>query len=292
MGAWGATRRCLSVDGKPGWLPCTPDRRRGKRLRVLFRSEWRGMPQTNSLLAKKISTFVQLTDKELECLAGLQSKPIRVKRGGEIVREGQTGQMAYIIQAGWACSFKLLPDGGRLVITFPIPGDVVGLRSMLLRTSDHSFSALTDATVFRVEAARMKEVFIEFPHLGSAILWATSRDEAMVVEHLVSATRRTAGGRTAHFFLELYDRLRLVGLAVDDEFLCPLNQNILSDALGLSTIHVNRVLRELREKELVTFAAHRVVIHDVAKLKALAGYESPELGKVVIPEDRPHARRH
>jgi CRP-like cAMP-binding protein len=94
------------------------------------------MPQTNSLLAKKISTFVQLTDEELECFAGLQSKPIRVKRGGEIVREGQTGQMAYIIQAGWACSFKLLPDGGRLVITFPIPGDVVGLRTMLLRTSD------------------------------------------------------------------------------------------------------------------------------------------------------------
>jgi CRP-like cAMP-binding protein len=153
---------------------------------------------------------------------------------------------------------------------------------MLLRTSDHSFSALTDATVYRVEAARMKEMFIELPHLGAAILWATSRDEAMVVEHLVSIGRRSAIGRTAHFVLELYDRLRLVGLAAGNEFVCPLNQNVVADALGLSAIHVNRVLRQLREDGLVTFKAHKVTIHDPSKLKVLAGYESADDSIVVI----------
>ena len=98
--------------------------------------------------------------------------------------------MAYILQAGWACSFKLLPDGGRQIIAFPLPGDCVGLRSALLRTSDHSFSALTDIVVSGVEASRMMRVFNEFPRLGAAILWAASRDEAMVVEHLVSIGRR------------------------------------------------------------------------------------------------------
>ena len=88
----------------------------------------------------------------------------------------------------------------------------------------------------------MMEVFNEFPRLGAAILWAASRDEAMVVEHLVSIGRRTAIERTAHFFLELSERLRLVGLANDKEFACPLNQYVLADALGLSAIHVNRVL--------------------------------------------------
>jgi CRP-like cAMP-binding protein len=231
------------------------------------------MPHPDSLLAKKLNSFVQLSQSELGCLAELQSEPIRVKRGKELVHEGQTGHKAYILQAGWACSFKLLPDGGRQIIAFPLPGDCVGLRSVLLRTSDHSFAALTDAVVSSVEASRMMRLFHEFPRLGAAILWGASRDEAMVVEHLVSIGRRSAIERTAHFFLELTERLRLVGLATDEEFTCPLNQYVLADALGLSAIHVNRVLRQLRERELLTLSGHKVVIHAPVMLKRLAGYQ-------------------
>jgi CRP-like cAMP-binding protein len=94
----------------------------------------------------------------------------------------------------------------------------------------------------------------------------------MVVEHLVSIGRRNALERTAHFLLELYDRLQLVGLAGHETFACPLNQNVLADALGLSTIHVNRVLRQLRERGLVTLKNQIVVINDMPGTKALAGY--------------------
>jgi CRP-like cAMP-binding protein len=235
-----------------------------------------------SLLGRKIGAFIQLSERELEFLADLQSAPFALARGKELVHEGQLRQTAYILQAGWACSFKLLPDGGRQIITFPLPGDCVGLRSMLLRTSDHSFSALTDAVVTPIEAPRLKRMFTEFPHLGAAVLWATSRDEAMIVEHLVSVGRRSAIERTAHFFLELFDRLKLVGLTEHDEFDCPLNQYALADALGLSTIHVNRTLRQLREQKLMTFKGHRVVIHEPAALKALAGYEGAQDSPVVI----------
>jgi len=231
------------------------------------------MPHNNNLLARKLNTFVQLSDRELACLTDLQSLQVRVKRGKELVHEGQTGHTAYILQAGWACSFKLLPDGGRQIIAFPLPGDCVGLRSVLLRTSDHSFSSLTDAVVSRVEGARMMSIFSEFPRLGAAILWAASRDEAMVVEHLVSIGRRSAIERTAHFFLELHERLQLVGLATEREFICPLNQYVLADALGLSAIHVNRVLRQLRERDLLTLKGRKVIIQDLAKLKSLAGYQ-------------------
>ena len=249
------------------------------------------MRHGQSLLAKKIGAFVQLSDRELAHLARLESKRVRVARGRELVHEGQTGQVAYIIQAGWACSFKLLRDGGRQIIAFPVPGDCVGLRSMLLRTSDHSFSALTDATVSRIDAVSMKEIFSEFPHLGAAILWATSRDEAMVVEHLVSVGRRSALGRMAHFFLELYDRLHLVGLASSDSFRCPLSQNVLADALGLSTIHVNRVLRELRERGLLTFKGRNVTIQNASALKEIAGYENPDDGAVVTGDRWPDPGR-
>jgi hypothetical protein len=186
------------------------------------------MPQRSSVLARKIGAFVQLSETELEYLSGLHSTPVEVKRGAEIVHEGQISSSR----------------DGRAASNF-------------------------------------------YP----TILWAASRDEALVVEHLVSVGRRTPAGRTAHFLLELYDRLHLVGLAADNEFACPLNQYVLSDALGLSTIHVNRVLRELREKGLVTFKAHKVVIHDAARLKALAGYESPDVGQVVIGETRPREQR-
>ena len=231
------------------------------------------MPHDRDLLARKLGTFMQLTIGEIAVLAELQSTPIRLTAGQEIVHEGQKNHVAYILQSGWACSFKLLPDGGRQIITFPLPGDCIGLRSVLLRTSDHSFSALTDVIVSSVDGPRMMQVFNAFPRLGTAILWAASRDEAMVVEHLVNIGRRSAIERTAHFFLELSERLRLVGLATDTDFVCPLNQYVLADALGLSAIHVNRVLRQLRERQLLTLKGRKVVILDMAQLKALAGFQ-------------------
>ena len=243
-----------------------------------------------SLLAKKLRTFMPLSATELSCLAELQAAPMRVKRGKEFVHEGQSGQVAHILQAGWACSFKILPDGGRQIITFPVPGDCVGLRSVLLKTSDHSFSALTDAIVSRVEAPRLMAVFNDHPRLGAAILWATSRDEAMVVEHLVNIGRRSALERTAHFFLELSERLQLVGLASNQEFECPLNQYLIADALGLSAIHVNRVLRQLRERKLMTFRGRKVIISDILALQKLAGYRMAERSATIGASPAPDLR--
>jgi CRP-like cAMP-binding protein len=242
------------------------------------------LQQTQNLLAKKIGAFVHLSARELTFLAHLHTKPLHVERGKELVHEGDAGQTAFIFHSGWGCSFKLLPDGGRQIISFPVPGDCVGLRSMLLRTSDHSLSVVTDAVVSPVEAPRVRQLFNEYPYLGAALLWATSRDEAMIVEHLVSVGRRNAIERTAHLILELYDRLQLIGLTKDHQFDCPLNQYVLADALGLSTIHVNRVLRQLRTRNLATFQRHRVTIHDPNALKALAGYASLESSPVVVRE--------
>ncbi len=234
------------------------------------------MPAAARVLAVKLNTFMQLSERELECLAQLQSKPAHVKPGHALVEEGQTGHKAFILQAGWACCFKIMRDGSRQIIGFPIPGDCIGLRSVLLRTSDHSFSVLTDAIVCSVDASRMMPLLTEFPRLAAAILWAASREEAMVVEHLVSIGRRNALERTAHFFLELAERLRLVGMATETTYACPLNQYVLADALGLSAIHVNRVLRQLREQGLMTLKGGQVLIHDVEALERLGGFEQQD----------------
>ena len=232
-----------------------------------------GNAQFDSVLAKKLNSFLPLTSTELEWLAEIQATPLKVKRGKQLTQEGQTGHKAFVLQAGWACSYKELPNGSRQVISFPIAGDCVGLRSVLLRTADHSFAALTDAVVSTVEGPHILKCVTEFPRLGAALLWAASRDEAMVVEHLVNVGRRSAIERTAHFFMELAERLTLVGLATQAEFKCPLSQFVLADALGLTAIHVNRVLRQLRELGLLTLRNGSVKIHDLAGLRELAGFQ-------------------
>jgi len=229
--------------------------------------------QLNNVLARKLSSFLPLSPAELKCLAEMQATPLTVKRNRQLTQEGQTGHKAFVLQSGWACSYKILPDGGRQIISFPIAGDIVGLRSVLLRTADHSFSALTEAIVSPVEGTHIMRCVAEYPRLGTALLWAASRDEAMVVEHLVNIGRRSAIERTAHFFMELAERLNLIGQATETEFKCPLSQFVLADALGLTSIHINRVLRQLRDRGLLTVRKGKVTIHDLAGLRKLAGFQ-------------------
>jgi CRP-like cAMP-binding protein len=138
----------------------------------------------------------------------------------------------------------LLPDGQRQIVDFQIPGDFLGLRSVLLKFSDHSIEPVTDIEVTEILLHDLLDAFARTPRLAAAILWAASRDEAMVVEHLVDLGRRDAAERMAHFLLELGARLALVGLGSKTGFACPLTQYHLADALGLSAVHVNRVLRQ------------------------------------------------
>jgi CRP-like cAMP-binding protein len=232
----------------------------------------KSMAQGKSLLAKRLTVLAQLTEEEQAYLDQIVARPINIKIGTEIAYEGQNSQSVYIVQHGWTCEYKLLPDGGRQIIAFPVPGDCIGVRSVLLKTSRHSFQAVSDVTLSRIEAPRIVRLFNELPYLGMALLLATTRDEAMIVERLVSLGRRTAIERIAHFFLELHDRLLSVGLATSTEFDCPINQYLLADALGLSAIHVNRMLRELREDDLMTFADHKVIFHNITRMEELAGY--------------------
>jgi CRP-like cAMP-binding protein len=232
------------------------------------------MAPVENALVRKLGSFVRLSPTELAILEQLQSHRRHIAKQTELVHEGQSGHRAFILQEGWASCYKILPDGGRQIITFSLPGDCMGLRSVLLRTSDHSFATITDAVVSDIPSTRIISLFHDQPRIGAAVLWAASRDEAMTVEHLVNIGRRSAIDGMAHLILELWERLRLVGMATPTGFDCPLNQNALADALGLSVIHVNRVLRQLRERGLMTVVAHQVVLHDLAGLRTLAQYHS------------------
>ncbi|EHJ91553.1 Nitrogen fixation regulation protein fixK [Vreelandella boliviensis LC1] len=224
-------------------------------------------------LAKKLGAFVALSTSDLSLLSGLHRRRKALVAGRDLVHQGQSDQIAYILAAGWVCSYKILPDGSRQIVDFQIPGDFLGLRSALLHTSDRSIESVTDIEVSEVLVRDLLNVFAQNLRLATAVLWAASRDEAMVVEHLVNIGRRSAVERMAHFLLELGSRLTLVGMGDKSGYTCPLTQYHLADALGLTAVHVNRVLRQLRENGLLTFRNGVVTFDNYQGLATLVDFD-------------------
>jgi CRP-like cAMP-binding protein len=229
--------------------------------------------ELSSHISKKMGPTIRLTDVDLGMLAGFQTKPVFRPAGADIVVEGERNSHTYVLTSGWACSYKLLKDGGRQIIEFQIPGDFLGLQSVLLMNSSHNFQAVTPVRLIAIHVPSVVEAIARVPQLSEAILRVAAREEARVVEHLLDLGRRSAIVRMAHFLLELGTRLKMVGLATDDGFECPLNQYLLADSLGLTAVHVNRVLRQLRESKLLIFRDCYVRFVDRAAVVKLASFD-------------------
>ncbi len=231
----------------------------------------------NSPFVRKLGAYVTLSDPELVILEGFHQHRRTFVDGSDLVYEGETDASAYILAKGWVCSYKILRGGGRQIVDFQIPGDLLGLRGVLFRTADHSIEPIKKIEASEVKIKELLGAFETCPRLATAILWAASTDEAITVERLVSLGRRDAAERVAHLFLELGARLKLVGLAPGNSYECPLSQYLVADALGLSAVHINRILRQLREEGLMTFRNGIVTFDNLDQLIALAGFDKAYL---------------
>ncbi len=214
-----------------------------------------------------------LTEAELGLLVGFPSNPVFRASGADIIIEGEFNSHAYVVTSGWVCSYKLLSDGGRQIVEFQVPGDFLGLQGVLLKSSVLSYQAVTPVRLIAIHVPTVVDAFAKVPQMLELVLRIVSREEAMVVEHLLDLGRRSAITRMAHFMLELGTRLKMIGLATDDGFECPLNQYLLADALGLTAVHVNRVLRQLRECKLLVFKDGYVQFLDRAALVEFAAFD-------------------
>ncbi len=221
--------------------------------------------------------MTRLCDADLGVLAGFQSKPVFRAAGSDIVVEGEPNSHAYLLSSGWMCSYKLLKDGGRQIIEFHVPGDFIGLQEILSKNSTHSIQAITPVRLNTIQVPSIIDAMAREPLLSGAILRLAAREEAMVVEHLLDLGRRCAVVRMAHFLLELGIRLKMVHLATDEGFECPLNQYLLADSLGLTAVHVNRVLRQLRERNLLMFRDGYVRLYNRDGLVKLASFDESYL---------------
>jgi CRP-like cAMP-binding protein len=231
-----------------------------------------------SALARKLRHSLDFSNEDVAGIIALEEQELAVAPRTEIVAQDSGDPSYFVLLRGWAACSKLLPDGRRQIINFAVPGDFLGLRGFLLPKADHAIVTITEAKVSQFPRQRMLDLIRDNPRFGAAVLWALSFEQAIVVEHLVNIGRRSALERTAHLLLELEARLGLVGLSHDGQFEVPVTQEDLGDALGLTTVHVNRVLRQLRAQGLLATRQRRVEILDRDRLQELAQFTAGYLG--------------
>lgn len=229
--------------------------------------------------------FTALSDREVRWLDAATADMTAVEPGVELVQPENVGNQVFVLQAGWAYRYKALPDGRRQVLNFVLPGDFMGLRAHFFGIADHSIVTLTEATISVLSAFDVANLFQDFPKLAAAITWSAAREEAMLAEHIVRLGRRNALERTAHLMLELLNRLRAVDMVRGNSYAFPITQQLLADTLGLSVVHVNRTLRKLRDRGLVTIDGGRIFLQDIAQLERIAAYDSGHIAGKRTPPD-------
>lgn len=191
--------------------------------------------------------------------------------------EGDQPTHVHVVLDGLACRYKILPDGRRQILAFMVPGDPCDFQVFLLSTMDHSIATLTPSTVATVSRQDIETALAERPSLSRAFWFSTMLDEAILREWLVNVGRRNAYERMAHLLWELYLRHAVVGKVGDGAFHLPLTQADLADALGLSTVYVNKTITRLRSLGIVETDRRQIRLLDPAELCAIAGFDAAYL---------------
>ena len=241
-------------------------------------------PQSNPLI-RKLENLFPLSREEKELLDRSASRTVEFAADKDIVREGDKPSDCNLLLEGFVCRYKITEEGKRQIFSFHIPGDIFDAQSFLLETIDHSVATLTPCKVALIPHATMQEITERYPRITRAIWKDTLVDAAIFREWMASIGRRSAYQRIPHIMCEMVVKLHTVGLADDHHRIeWPMTQNEVGDALGLSLVHVNRTLKELRGEKLITLSNGVLTIHDWESLKRAGQFEPHYLH---LRSDRP-----
>lgn len=230
-------------------------------------------PDAVGCLLLKLRARDHVDAREEEVLRAAVSATERFPAGATIIRDGALLNRSALLIDGLVARRKDLSEGQRQIMELHVAGDFTDLHGFPLKRLDHDVAAITDATIAWVPHEALRRITETEPHL-TRILWlSTLMDAAIQRERILSVGRRSARARIAHLICELQRRLDVIGMADEAGYDLPLTQNDLADATGLTPVHVNRMLRELREASLMTFRGRRVTIHDRASLEAAAEFD-------------------
>ncbi len=208
-----------------------------------------------------------------EALLGAVVRETAVRSRSDVLREGDAPAFAHVLLEGHTYRYRLLKDGRRQITAILVPGDMCDLVAVMRGRADYSVGALTNCVLGEIPAERISDPATLGPEMIRALWRRLLRDEAISREWLVNMGRRSALEKIAHLICELRVRLEAVGLANEGGFHLHFKQAELADVLGLSTVHVNRVLQQLRRAELIHLAEGTLAILDLPLLETVAGFD-------------------
>lgn len=223
---------------------------------------------------------------------GRRVRTLKLPKGRDVVISGSRQDGVYVNHDGWLARYKILHKGSRQIIDFVLPGQIFGMPACLFRRAPYSVLTITEATVSAIPLDMLDDVFRNDPALAKTLFWTVANQAAILGEHLIDTGRRSAYERVSHLLLELFVRLnhgRLSGAAEDMTFSIPLTQELIADALGLTTVHVSRTLRALREDRLIAMDGRSITIVDFDALSALSDFEESYL-EGFVDSARPSVR--
>jgi CRP-like cAMP-binding protein len=212
---------------------------------------------------------------------GQKIKTIKISKNKDFIVAGSHCESLYVDRDGWLFRYKILRNGRRQILNFILPGEIFGLQACLYKASLYSVATITDVSVSAIPATMIDNIFERSPAASKALFWAAVCESAVMGEHLIDAARRSAYERISHFLLELFARLNRVNMTNEWSFRLPLTQELIGDALGLTTIHVNRTLRSLRQDKLIAIDGKLVTILDFEALSLLSDFENSYLAKSI-----------
>jgi CRP-like cAMP-binding protein len=234
----------------------------------------------NPLIAK-LSRGCPLSEDDQRLLAQATARPRRVYARQVLVREGERNSFVRLVLDGFAYRFVTLPSGVGRIVAVLMPGDLCDLHAPILGTMDHSIATLTDCLIVDLPPETIEALTRE-PRIQRALWWSNLVDESILRAWLINISGRQALERLAHFLLEWHIRLKTIGRSLDGRCAFPLTQEELAQTLGMSNVHVNRTLQQLRKKGLVTVHRGVLTVLDEDKLTRLASFDPTylHLGRV------------
>lgn len=241
-------------------------------------------------LIRKLEQFIELSGEDKQALEHAASLKVRqLSPKEDIVHEGDKPRQVNLILEGWAFRYKQLEDGRRQIMAYLVPGDMCDLRMFILKEMDHSIAAVGPLRVAEIPVDVVLGL-AERPRVGPALWWNSLVEEAISREWIVNNSQRSAFERTAHLLCEVFIRLRSVGLTNGHSCDLPVTQAELADTTGLSPVHVNRTLQELRESNLIVLRGKSLTIPDLDALKSAGLFNSNYLhldryGQALAPNE-------
>lgn len=222
---------------------------------------------------KKLRVRDDISAEEEAAIRGLIAEVREYRADQTVVRRNQDLKESLLLLEGWMARTKDLSDGGRQISELQFSGDFTDIHGFTLKRLDHNVVTITPCRVGVAPHERIYKLLERFPHLGRVYWLMTNIDASIHREWTVSLGRRSAFSRMAHLFCEIHQRLDIVGLVENDSYEFPLTQQELSECLGLTAVHVNRTLQELRRRDLIEVENRRARILDLARLRSVGEFD-------------------